>query len=165
MSKLISKTDYLVWRECPHNAWVKKWKPDIYYSLPLSEFDKNLIEMGNEVELKARELFSSGVLIESRDTESLNKTKELLSSRTEIIFQACFSDDTLFAAVDILKQGKDGELYIYEVKASNASKLGEDYCDSEESESDAVVDYKDHIAVEKYRNKLLKDPHLYDLAF
>jgi hypothetical protein len=24
MPKLISKTDYLIWREYPHNAWMKK---------------------------------------------------------------------------------------------------------------------------------------------
>ena len=64
MAKLISKTDYLVWRDCPHNAWVKKWKPDIYYASPLSEFDQHLISTGNQVEEKAREYFGSGVLIE-----------------------------------------------------------------------------------------------------
>lgn len=164
MSKLISKTDYLVWRDCPHNAWMKKWKPDVYYSLSLSEFEKNLIETGNQVEQKAHEHFPGGISVEGRDESSLNKTKELLREKTEIIYQACFSDETLFAAVDILKQGKNGELYIYEVKASNASKLDDEYGDGEE-EGDVVVNFRDLKEVEKYKKKLLKDIHLYDLAF
>jgi len=98
--KLLSKTDYMVWRDCPHNAWMKKWKPDIYYALPLSEFDKSLITSGNQVEEKAREFFGDGILIEGRDEESLERTKELLENKRDMLFQACFSDGTLFAAVD-----------------------------------------------------------------
>ena len=164
MPKLISKTDYLVWRECPHNAWTKKWKPEIYFSLPLSEFDKSLIETGNQVEEKAREIFPGGILVEGRDEHALSKTKELLKTKTETIFQACFSDGLLFAAVDVLKQKNNGDLYLYEIKASNASKLEEEYGDSEE-DGDVVVNFSDPKEVEKYKNKLLKDPHLYDLAF
>ena len=101
---LLSKTDYMVWKECPHNAWMKKWEPDIYYALPPSEFDKSLITAGNQVEEKAREFFGEGILIEGRDEQSLNRTKELLQNKKDMLFQACFSDGTLFAAVDILKQ-------------------------------------------------------------
>ena len=167
MQKIISKTDYLVWRDCMHNAWMKKWKPDIYYALPLSEFDQHLIATGNQVEEKAREYFGNGILVEGRDEQALKKTKEFLKAKTEMLFQACFSDGTLFAAVDILKQGNDGELYLYEVKASNASKLSEDYGgeDGELNEGDVIVDFRDTKAVEKYNKKLLKDPHLFDLAF
>ncbi len=167
MLKLISKTDYLVWRDCPHNAWMKKWKPDIYYALPPSEFDQNLIATGNQVEEKAREFFGDGTLIEGRDEQSLKKTKELLLNKTGMLFQACFSDGTLFSAADILKQGKDGELYIYEVKASSTSKKDQECSDGEvdEDESDTIVDFMDIKAVKKYEKKILKDPHLYDLAF
>jgi hypothetical protein len=145
MSKSISKTDYLVWRDCPHNAWMKKWKPDIYYDAPLSDFDKSLIETGNQVENKARELdlFANGILIDGRDEQAINKTKELLQAKTKTLFQACFSDGSLFAAVDVLKQGNDGEIYLYEVKASNASKLEEENDDKEEG--DTVVDFTDII--------------------
>ena len=162
---LLSKTDYMVWKECPHNAWMKKWKPDIYYALPLSEFDKNLITSGNQVEEKAREFFGEGILIEGRDEQSLDKTKEFLQNKTGMLFQACFSDGTLFAAVDILKQRDNGDLSIYEVKASSISKQEEDYGEEEELEADTMVDFKDFKAVVKYKKKLLKDPHLFDLAF
>ena len=99
--KFLSKSDYVLYRECPHNAWVKKWKPDVYYASPLSDFEMHLITAGNMVEEKARERFSGGVLIETSGEESLDETKELLKNKTEIIYQASFSDGTLFAGVDI----------------------------------------------------------------
>ena len=163
--KFLSKSDYVLYRECPHNAWVKKWKPDVYYASPLSDFEMHLITAGNMVEEKARERFSGGVLIETSGEESLDETKELLKNTTEIIYQASFSDGTLFAAVDILKQNENGELSIYEVKASSVSKLNQFETDDNTDEEDEVVDFKDQKALEKYKKKLLKDHHLYDLAF
>ncbi|MEK7607620.1 MAG: DUF2779 domain-containing protein [Patescibacteria group bacterium] len=161
---IITKSDYVLWRECPHNAWMKKWKPEIYFALPLSDFEKHLVEAGNSVEKKARERFPGGVLVESRGDESLKQTKELLKDHTETLFQASFSDGILFAAVDILKRGKNGELSLYEVKASSSSKL-EQETEDESDDGDRIVDFKDPKALEKYKNKLLKDHHLYDLAF
>jgi hypothetical protein len=144
---------------------MKKWKPDIYYALPLSEFEQHLIEAGNMVEEKARERLSGGVLVEGRDEGSVNTTKDLLKNKTETIYQASFSDGTLFAAVDILKQGTKGELSIYEVKASSSSKSegGED--GEESDDGDDLVNFMDPKALEKYKKNLLKDHHLYDLAF
>lgn len=164
--KLITKSDYVLWRDCPHNAWMKKWKLEIYNSSPLSEFELHLIESGNMVEEMARKRFSDGVLIEERGEESLKKTQELLSLNTETLFQASFSDGTLFAAVDILKQDEKGGLFLYEVKASNSSKK-EEYDNEEELDNDGddIVDFKDIKAVEKHRKEMLKDHHLFDLAF
>jgi hypothetical protein len=166
MKKLISKSDYVLWRDCPHNAWMKKWKPEIYNDSPLSEFELHLIKSGNMVEETARQRFPEGVLVEGRGEESLKKTQELLESKTETIFQAAFSDGVLFAAVDILKQGTNGELFLYEVKASNSSKLKE-FEEEEESDNDGdeVVDFMDPKAIEKHKKEMLKDHHLYDLAF
>ena len=164
MSKLISKSDYVLWRDCPHNAWMKRWKPEIYNSSPLSDFELHLIDSGNMVEEMARMRFPEGVLIKEKGDESLKKTQELLKSKTETIFQASFSDNTLFAAVDILIQGDKGELYLYEVKASNSSKL-EDIEDDLDNSGDEIVDFKDAKAIEKYKKEMLKDHHLFDLAF
>ncbi|MEK7194259.1 MAG: DUF2779 domain-containing protein [Patescibacteria group bacterium] len=165
MKNLISKTDYTLFRECQHNAWIKKWQPDIYYASPLSEFEMHLIQSGNMVEETARKRFPEGMLVEERGEESLPKTKELLKN-AGTFFQASFSDGTLFAATDILRRDEKGSIYIYEVKASNSSKLEND---SEEEESnndgDEVVNFTDTFAVEKYKKEILKDHHLYDLAF
>jgi len=162
--KLITKSDYVLWRECPHNAWMKIWKPEIYKASPLSEFELHLVESGNMVELEARKRFPDGIFIETRGEESLKKTQELLKIKTKTLFQASFSDGTLFAAIDILKQGDNGELYIYEVKASNSSKL-EGGDEETDNEGDEVVDFKDIKAVEKHKKEMFKDHHLFDLAF
>ena len=147
---IITKSDYVLWRECPHNAWMKKWKPEIYFALPLSDFEKHLVEAGNSVEKKARERFPGGVLVESRGDESLKQTKELLKDHTETLFQASFSDGILFAAVDILKRGKNGELSLYEVKASSSSKLEQET----EDESD---DGFDEWLEEERRKHMVRD--------
>ncbi|MEK7463079.1 MAG: DUF2779 domain-containing protein [Patescibacteria group bacterium] len=76
----ISKTDYILFRECKKNVWLKKHRPDIYDKSGLSEFEKAIIETGNEVELLARTLFSVGILIEGRDRAAQELTQEYLKS-------------------------------------------------------------------------------------
>ena len=44
----LSKTNYLIWRDCPHNAWAKIHVPEIYHAKPLSTFDAALLETGND---------------------------------------------------------------------------------------------------------------------
>ncbi|MDP3980633.1 MAG: DUF2779 domain-containing protein [Chlamydiota bacterium] len=118
------------------------------------------------VEETARQRFSEGVLIEGRGKESLDQTTNLLKLGTKTLFQASFSDGKLFAAVDILKQEKEGEMQLYEVKASNASKTEGEEGDVEvNNDGDNVVNARDPKALEKYKNDLLKDHHLFDLAF
>ena len=56
---MLSKTNYIIWRDCHKNAWLKIHKPDIYYANELSEFEKQIIETGNEVDLLARSLMPS----------------------------------------------------------------------------------------------------------
>ncbi len=161
---VITKSDYVLWRECPHNSWVKKWKPDLYHSSPLSDFEKHLINSGNMVEETARLRFPEGVLIKSKGDEALSKTQEFLKSDSGTIFQASFSDGTLFAAVDILKHTGSKGMQLYEVKASNSSKT-ESEEDEINNDGDEVVNKLDPKALEKYKKELLKDHHLYDLAF
>ncbi|HLD70537.1 MAG TPA: hypothetical protein VI937_01475, partial [Negativicutes bacterium] len=70
MQHSISKTDYILFRECAKNAWLKIHKPEIFYDAELSEFEKSIIETGNEVELCACQLFPGGILIEGRGEEA-----------------------------------------------------------------------------------------------
>ncbi|MEK7194147.1 MAG: hypothetical protein AAB660_00465, partial [Patescibacteria group bacterium] len=65
MSKL-SKTDYISYRECPHNVWVKWHNQKEYDKHELSDFEKSLIEAGIGVEELARNKFPNGFLIEKR---------------------------------------------------------------------------------------------------
>ncbi len=118
MAIFLSKTDYILYRECPKNVWLKNYKPEVYNASELSEFEKAIIETGNEVELVARQLFPTGVLIEGRDEEAQEKTQFLLEKKEKVIFQPIFVKDEFLAAVDILELQDDGSYAIYEVKST-----------------------------------------------
>jgi hypothetical protein len=117
----LSKTDYLIYKDCAKNAWLKVHKPDIYFSKPLSVFDQGIIEAGNEVDSLARDLFPGGILIEDRnDSEG---TMNLIKAKTEVIYQPVFETKFYKAISDILVWNKDTKLYdLYEVKASNSGE-------------------------------------------
>ena len=87
---ILSKTNYILYRDCPKNAWLKIHKPLIYFKSELSEFEKSIIETGNEVELEARKPFPTGILIEGRDEASQAQTTEYLNKGEKTLFQAVF---------------------------------------------------------------------------
>jgi hypothetical protein len=119
----LTKTDYLLFRECRKNAWLKIHRPDIYFQSELSEFDKALMETGNEVELQARRLFPGGVLIEGRDQKAQGLTLQHVAKKTPILSQPVFLKDGFMAALDILRfDPAVGGYSLYEVKATNDLK-------------------------------------------
>ncbi len=129
-STFISKTDYILYRDCPKNTWYKIHKPEIYYADNLSDFEKHIIETGNEVELVARQTFDDGVLIEGRDEAAQKLTQELLAQKKTTLFQPVFVKDNFMAAVDVLKYDPDTDSYrIYEIKASNETDKKRHYYD------------------------------------
>ena len=132
---IISKSDYLLYRECKKNVWLKMHKPDIYDKSELSEFEKSIIETGNDVEFLARKLFSvnadgsGGILIEGRGKDAQKLTDKYISQKKKVLFQPVFVKEfsgqagLFLAAVDILEYDKKSESYnIYEVKATNEIK-------------------------------------------
>ncbi len=130
MSILLSKTDYILYRECPKNTWYKIHKPDIYYKEELSEFEKHIIETGNEVELVARQVFEDGILIEGRGEEAQKLTQELIAQKKPTLFQPVFVKDNMMAAVDVLKYDAETDSYrILEIKASNEADKKRHYYD------------------------------------
>ena len=118
MAIVLTKTDYILWRECKKNIWLKIHRPEVYDVGELSEFEKQIIETGNEVELVARKLFPKGFLVEGRDLEAQKTTQDLLAAKKEVIFQPIFVKDDFLAAVDILELNADGSYNIYEVKST-----------------------------------------------
>lgn len=115
----LSKTNYLIYRDCGKNAWLKIHKPDIYKSFPLTEFEEGIIETGNEVDILARDLFKGGVLIEDR--YNFDYTKELIKKREPILYQPVFETDKYQIATDIMVWNDKTEKYdLYEVKASTS---------------------------------------------
>src|SRR5437899_7796684 len=99
----VSNTDYVLWRDCVKNAWLKLHKPDVYYATELTEFEQSVIDAGIEVEEVARRLFGGGVLVTGSKNETQQKTAELLTAETRTLFQPVFEKDRLLAAVDVLQ--------------------------------------------------------------
>jgi hypothetical protein len=119
----ISKSDYMLWRGCPKNAWLKIHKPGIYYASKLTEFDQSIIDNGMEVEEVTRSLFPGGCLVEGRGAEALQTTQVLLAERKSPLFQPTFETDGFFAAVDVLEYDIDAGCYIIlEIKSSSQAK-------------------------------------------
>jgi hypothetical protein len=119
----LSKTNFLICLDCAKNAWLKIHKPDIYKKYPLSSFELNIIDTGNQIDELARGLFPSGVLVESRDDTDL--TNKLMADKTPVIYQPVFSTDKFITASDIFVWNSSTSLYdLYEVKSSTASDEG-----------------------------------------
>ncbi len=119
----ISKTDYMLWRECPKNAWLKIHKPDTYYASELTEFEKAIIDSGVEVEEVARGLFPGGVLIIGPAEEIRQATQKHLAARTPTLFQPIFERDGFLALLDVLDLNSETNGYsIREIKSSTKPK-------------------------------------------
>ena len=117
----LTKTDFLIYKDCAKNAWLKIHKPDIYYSKPISTFDQGIMEMGNDVDELARDLFPGGVLVSDR--KDVEGTKKLTEARTPIIYQPVFENKLYKIICDMLVWNSETKLYdLYEVKASNSGE-------------------------------------------
>lgn len=117
----LTKTNFLIYKDCAKNAWLKVHKPDIYFAKPLSAFDEGIIETGNEVDILARDLFPNGALLEDRD--AFNETMDLMKSQTPVIYQPVFETNFYKTICDILVWDKNNKVYdLYEVKASNSGE-------------------------------------------
>jgi hypothetical protein len=124
MSKPVSKTDFILYMECAKNAWLRIHKPDVFYENELSEFAQALMETGNEVEIEARKLFPTGVLIDDRGEAGQDETKKLIENKTSVMFQPVFELDGFLAACDVLEYDEKTKGYIVtEIKATTKKKL------------------------------------------
>lgn len=124
--RLLSKTEYILWRECPKNAWVRRHKPEVHGQYEPSEFEQALAEWGNKVEEVAREMFPSGFLVERRSAGARELTKQLIAERRPVIYQAVFTTDEYLAATDILAWNEGAGAYdVYEIKMSSTEEEDE----------------------------------------
>lgn len=120
---ILSKTNFTISLDCAKNAWIKIHKPDIYRKYPLSSFELNIIDTGNEIDRLARDLFPGGSTVESRDDTRL--TRKLIEKKTLVIYQPVFVTDKFITASDIFVWNPYTNVYdLYEVKASTSSEEG-----------------------------------------
>ncbi len=157
MSTHLTKTDFILYRECAKNVWIKWHKPEEYRKFEISAFEKALGVMGNDVEELARGLFSGGYLIEKRSAGAQELTKKLISEHHPVIYQAVFSTDEYLAACDVLKWNPEASAYdIYEIKMSSTTSQEECGVFDEDEEEDGKP---------KKVNKKKELQYEYDLAF
>ena len=122
----ISKTDYILWRACAKNAWLRIHKPDVYYSTELTEYEQSVMEMGIEVERVARGLFPDGVIVSGSTNGHPTRDSLINCFKTHTVFQPVFEREEFLALIDVLQcePGTD-EWSIYEVKS--ATKVKEEH--------------------------------------
>lgn len=110
-NNLLSKSDFLQFRNFPESLWLKKNRPDLYPKIEMSEYDIKLSDDGYEVEEIAQKLFSNGI-------GNIDHDQLLDDKNSNIFFQVSFSDDTIFCRTDILVKLSNGKWNIYEVKST-----------------------------------------------
>lgn len=116
MSKIyLSKSRYCKCVQCKKIIWLNKYKPE----LAVQTARESVLENGTKVGELAKGLFGKYENIDFNTDLNImiEKTKEILKNKPNIITEASFNYDNNFCSVDILKNDEDG-VEIYEVKSS-----------------------------------------------
>ena len=118
----LSKSQYIRGLQCHKSLWLYKNKPELR-DAP-NQAQESLFNTGHDVGELAKKLFPNGVEIkfDANNFEAMvSKTKELIEDGTEVIYEATFKENGIFAMADLLV--KNGDTWdMYEVKASTDVK-------------------------------------------
>ncbi len=118
----LSKSAFLIGMQCTKRLWLQKNQPGDIARTPESEY--NSFSKGKYVGELARSLYPDGKDASPIDYDykaALEKTYSWIQSGEQVIYEASFQYQGLFASVDILvKQGK--QWHAYEVKSSTSVK-------------------------------------------
>jgi hypothetical protein len=115
----ISKTDYILWRACHKNAWLRLHKPEIFDASEVTEYEQAVMDTGVEVECVARALFPNGVLVTGPAKEAEKATAKYIASNVGTLFNATFQHESLMVATDVLQfDPSTASFSLYEVKSS-----------------------------------------------
>lgn len=99
----LSKSQYIRGLQCYKSLWLYKNKPELR-DTPDAQ-SESAFNTGYQVGDLAKELFPNGVEIEfdsSNFNGMIQKTKKLIANGTEVIYEAAFKEDGIFAMADIL---------------------------------------------------------------
>lgn len=117
MSRL-SKSQFIRGLQCHKSLWLYRNRYEL--RTEPDDFQQAIFNTGTNVGILAQQLFAGGheiVYAPDKIDENVKKTKELIESGTETIYEASFIYDNVLVLVDILHKGTDG-WEIYEVKSS-----------------------------------------------
>ncbi len=121
MSRL-SKSQFIRGLQCHKSLWLYRNRYDLRTEPDAAQLA--IFEIGSNVGTLAQEIFPYGheiVYASDRVDENVKKTKELIDSGVETIYEASFMYDNILVMVDILHKGRDG-WELYEVKSSTEEK-------------------------------------------
>jgi len=118
----LSKSRFVSGWQCPKLLWWTVHEKDAPELQP-TEVLEDLFNQGTLVGERARAEWPGGVLIEGdyRDAERVPRTRAAIEAGAEVLFEACFEEDGVFCAVDVLEKHGDGWTLI-EVKSSSSVK-------------------------------------------
>jgi hypothetical protein len=120
---LLTKSSFLQAIRCHKLLYLNAFHPDLGESFDDPTLRR--LKEGQLVHKLARGLFPRGVEARAPDPldleASLSRTEELLDSGNDVLFEAAFSQDGVFAFVDILAREPDG-WSMYEVKSATSVK-------------------------------------------
>lgn len=118
---MLSKSQYIRALQCHKSLWLHKNKPEFKNS---SLEEESLFTTGLTVGDYAKQLFPGGIEVEftSNDFASMiKKTSDLIKQGVDVIYEAAFKENGVFAMADILCR-EDDAWNIYEVKSSTEIK-------------------------------------------
>ena len=102
INRIISKSDFLKYKECSSYFWFWKNDPKVLSEEKVVPFIQRLKSQGYEVELFARHLFPNAKLISGTLHEAALTTKNEIEKGGKEFFQASFLIDDLFTSCDML---------------------------------------------------------------
>ncbi len=118
-SNLISKSAFIKAEQCLKHFYL--YKKHYYLRDKLSKEKQLIFKRGTDVGIFAQQLFPNGVdvTIDEKWNQEIfaQKTKQLIDSGVETIYEATFIFDELLVMVDILHK-VDNQWFAYEVKSS-----------------------------------------------
>lgn len=125
--KIISKSNYTLFKNCPKSLWLSFYKSDV--AAPLTMDVLKRIEDGKEVGDLAKKYFANTIDVKSLlpdgsldISKMLELTKKYLKQKGVTIAEASFKVNNLFCSIDLLRVTSEG-YEIYEVKSTTEAKV------------------------------------------
>jgi predicted RecB family nuclease len=120
MSHGLSKSRFVSGLQCHGLLWWKVHEPDAPELQP-DVAQQAVFDQGHEVGARACEQVPGGVLIDQEASfgDRLRQTQEALAAGAPVIYEASFSADRVFAAIDILERTPTG-FNLIEVKSTTS---------------------------------------------
>jgi hypothetical protein len=116
---ILSKSTFLRGLQCSKSLYL--YKNFIQLRDAVSAEQQAIFNRGNNVGVLAQKLFPGGVdatpAKRSNNIEAVERTRALIESGVEVIYEAAFQHNQVLAILDILVK-KDNQWYAYEVKSS-----------------------------------------------